>query len=106
MRVPETIRFVYRGELQPWVGGKDLILHTIGQVGVSGARYKAMEFAGPTIDKLPVEGRLTMANMAIEAGAKVGLFAVDDATRAYVEGRAKRPYTAFEPDADAATRRR
>jgi 3-isopropylmalate/(R)-2-methylmalate dehydratase large subunit len=60
-----------------------------------------MEFAGPTIDKLPVEERLTMANMAIEAGAKVGLFAVDDATRAYVEGRAKRPYTVYQPDADA-----
>jgi 3-isopropylmalate/(R)-2-methylmalate dehydratase large subunit len=101
MRVPETIRFVYHGELQPWVGGKDLILYTIGKIGVSGARYKAMEFVGPTIDRLPVEQRLTMANMAIEAGAKVGLFVVDEATRAYVDGRAKRPYTVYQPDEDA-----
>lgn len=102
MRVPATLRFVYRGELQPWVGGKDLILYTIGQIGVSGARYKAMEFAGPTIDGLSMAGRLTMANMAIEAGAKAGLFEVDEVTRAYVEGRAKRAYRVFEPDADAA----
>jgi 3-isopropylmalate/(R)-2-methylmalate dehydratase large subunit len=101
MRVPETLRLVYHGELRPWVGGKDLILRTIGQIGVSGARYKAMEFAGPMIDRLSVEGRLTMANMAIEAGAKTGLFEVDDATRAYLDGRAKRPYEVFHPDADA-----
>jgi 3-isopropylmalate/(R)-2-methylmalate dehydratase large subunit len=102
MRVPETIRIVYHGELQPWVDGKDLILYTIGQIGVSGARYMAIEFAGPTMDALSIEGRLTMANMAIEAGAKAGLFAVDDVTRAYVDGRAKRSYTSYEPDADAA----
>jgi 3-isopropylmalate/(R)-2-methylmalate dehydratase large subunit len=101
MRVPETIRIVYHGELQPWVGGKDLILYTIGQIGVSGARYMAIEFAGPTIDVLSMEGRLTMANMAIEAGAKVGLFAVDDVTRAYVDGRAKREYCAYDADPDA-----
>lgn len=101
MRVPETIRIVYQGELQPWVGGKDLILYTIGQIGVSGARYMAIEFAGPTMDALSMEGRLTMANMAIEAGAKVGLFAVDDVTRTYVDGRAKREYCAYDADPDA-----
>jgi 3-isopropylmalate/(R)-2-methylmalate dehydratase large subunit len=102
MRVPETIRIVYSGELQPWVDGKDLILYTIGQIGVSGARYKAIEFAGPAVDALSMDGRFTMANMAIEAGGKAGLFAVDDATRAYVDRRASRPYQVFEADADAA----
>jgi 3-isopropylmalate/(R)-2-methylmalate dehydratase large subunit len=101
MRVPETMRIIYHGELQPWVDGKDLILYTIGQIGVGGARYMAIEFAGPTMDALPIEGRLTMANMAIEAGAKTGLFAVDDATRAYVDGRAKRSYSVYEADPDA-----
>ncbi len=101
MRVPETIRVVYGGELQPWVGGKDLILYTIGQIGVSGARYKAIEFAGPTAAALSMAGRFTMANMAIEAGAKAGLFAVDRATLDYVEGRAGRPFTVYEADADA-----
>jgi 3-isopropylmalate/(R)-2-methylmalate dehydratase large subunit len=99
--VPETIRILYEGELQPWVGGKDLILHTIGQIGVAGARYKAIEFAGSTVEALTMDGRLTMANMAIEAGAKTGLFAVDDVTHAYVEGRATRPYNIFDADADA-----
>jgi 3-isopropylmalate/(R)-2-methylmalate dehydratase large subunit len=101
MRVPETIRIVYHGTLQPWVGGKDLILYTIGQIGVSGARYKAIEFAGPAVEEVPMSGRLTMSNMAIEAGAKAGLFAVDATTRAYVEGRTLRAYTVYEADADA-----
>jgi 3-isopropylmalate/(R)-2-methylmalate dehydratase large subunit len=101
MRVPETLRIVYHGALGPWVGGKDLILYTIGQIGVSGARYKAIEFAGPTIQALSMAGRFTMANMAIEAGAKVGLFAVDDVTRAYVDGRVKRPYHVYQADDDA-----
>ncbi len=101
MRVPETIRIVYHGTLRPWVGGKDLILYTIGQIGVNGANYKAIEFAGPTIDALSMDGRFTMANMAIEAGAKAGLFAVDETTRAYVEGRARRPYRVYPPDRDA-----
>jgi 3-isopropylmalate/(R)-2-methylmalate dehydratase large subunit len=101
MRVPETIRINYHGQLQPWVGGKDLILYTIGQIGVSGARYKAIEFAGPTMDALPMTGRFTMANMAIEAGGKTGLFAVDDTTRAYLEGRAARAFSTFEADPDA-----
>jgi 3-isopropylmalate/(R)-2-methylmalate dehydratase large subunit len=101
MRVPETIRVLYYGELQPWVGGKDLILYTIGQIGVSGARYKAIEFAGPAVDALSMDGRLTMANMAVEAGAKAGLFAVDDVTRAYVDPRATRSYQVYQADADA-----
>ena len=101
MRVPETIRIVYEGKLQPWVGGKDLILYTIGLIGVSGALYKAIEFSGPTIDALPLAGRFTMANMAIEAGAKAGLFLVDDKTRAYVDARTARDYTVYAPDPDA-----
>jgi 3-isopropylmalate/(R)-2-methylmalate dehydratase large subunit len=101
MRVPETIRINYHGELGSWVDGKDLILYTIGHIGVSGATYKAIEFAGPVVDALSMDGRFTMANMAIEAGAKAGLFAVDGATLAYVNGRAKRPYKVYEADADA-----
>ena len=101
MRVPETIRIVYTGALQRWVGGKDLILYTIGKIGVSGALYKAIEFCGQAIDSLSMAGRFTMANMAIEAGAKAGLFAVDDATRAYVDKRATREYTAYSSDPDA-----
>ncbi len=101
MRVPSTIKFVYNGELQPWVGGKDLILYTIGQIGVSGALYKSMEFTGPVIDALPMSGRLTMANMAIEAGGKAGLFTPDNTTLAYVQERAQRPYQVVSPDGDA-----
>jgi 3-isopropylmalate/(R)-2-methylmalate dehydratase large subunit len=106
LRVPQTMRFVYTGELQPWVGGKDLILYTIGQIGVSGALYRAMEFTGPVVSQLSMAGRLTMSNMAIEAGGKAGLFPVDDTTRAYVNaaqqrGSVKRDYTVYEADADA-----
>ena len=101
MRVPESIKFVYTGELQPWVSGKDLILYTIGQIGVSGALYKSMEFTGPVIDSLPMSGRFTMANMAIEAGGKAGLFTPDVKTLAYVDKRASRPYKVVKPVADA-----
>ncbi len=100
-KVPASLKFVYHGRLKPWVGGKDLILYTIGQIGVDGARYMAMEFAGPVIDTLPMSHRMTMANMAIEAGAKVGLMAPDEITRRYVESRAQRPYRFFASDADA-----
>lgn len=100
LRVPETIRIVYHGDLRPWVDGKDLILYTIGQIGVSGAHYKAIEFAGPTIDRLPMAGRFTMANMAIEAGAKAGLFAVDALTWEYLRGRTERGI-AYSADANA-----
>ena len=101
MRVPQTIKLVYTGERRPWVGGKDLILYTIGQIGVDGARYMAMEFTGPAIDSLPIDDRLTMSNMAIEAGGKAGLIAVDDITRAYLDGRAPRAYPELAADADA-----
>jgi 3-isopropylmalate/(R)-2-methylmalate dehydratase large subunit len=93
---------VYQGGLSAWVGGKDLILYTIGRIGVDGARYKAMEFAGPVIDGLPMSDRFTMSNMAIEAGAKVGLIAPDAVTEAYVKSRAKRPYTFYRSDEGAA----
>jgi 3-isopropylmalate/(R)-2-methylmalate dehydratase large subunit len=101
MRVPETMRFFYEGRLRPWVGGKDLILYTIGLIGVEGARYRAMEFAGPAIDMLPMDGRFTMSNMAIEAGAKAGLFHVDALTEAYVSARATRPFKVYASDRDA-----
>ncbi|TYO94458.1 3-isopropylmalate/(R)-2-methylmalate dehydratase large subunit [Desulfallas thermosapovorans DSM 6562] len=101
LKVPESIKFVYHGELPRWVGGKDLILYTIGQIGVDGALYMAMEFTGPAVESLDIEGRLTMANMAVEAGAKNGIVPPDEITRRYVEGRAKRPYTFYQSDPDA-----
>ena len=101
MKVPPTIKFAFNGRLRKWVGGKDLILYTIGKIGVDGARYSSMEFCGEAIDELPVEGRLTMANMAVEAGGKAGLFRVDDKTRAYLKGRTRRKYRSCEPDEDA-----
>ncbi|HWR04795.1 MAG TPA: 3-isopropylmalate dehydratase large subunit [Humidesulfovibrio sp.] len=82
-KVPPTIRVDIDGVLDPFVGGKDLILHVIGKIGVSGALYRALEFGGPVIDALSIEGRMTMANMAIEAGGKVGLFPADAKTLAY-----------------------
>ena len=85
MKVPPTIKFVYHGKLPKWVGGKDLILYTIGDIGVDGALYSVMEFTGEAIDDLPVDGRFTMANMAIEAGAKAGIFSVDDKTEEYIK---------------------
>ncbi len=100
-RVPASMKLVYHGQLKPWVGGKDLILYTIGQIGVDGARYMAMEFTGPVIERLGMSHRMTMANMAIEAGAKVGLIAPDNITREYVQGRAQRPYRFFTSDPDA-----
>jgi 3-isopropylmalate/(R)-2-methylmalate dehydratase large subunit len=101
MKVPPTIKFVYHGKLGKWVGGKDLILYTIGNIGVDGALYSVMEFTGEAIGALSMDGRFTMANMAIEAGAKAGVFRVDSKTLQYVKGRANRSYTAYEPDDDA-----
>ncbi|MFO8100597.1 MAG: 3-isopropylmalate dehydratase large subunit [Dehalococcoidia bacterium] len=101
MKVPPTIKFVYHGRLQPWVGGKDLILYTIGDIGVDGAHYAAMQFEGETIDSLPIDDRFTISNMAIEAGAKAGLFCVDEITLDYVNSRAHRQFEPVEPDADA-----
>ena len=96
LKVPPTIRFVYHGKLPRWVGGKDLILHTIGQIGVDGALYASMEFTGEAVAELSMEGRFTMANMAIEAGAKAGLFAIDEKTREYAAARARRHYAIYE----------
>jgi len=101
MKVPPTIKFIYNGNLGKWVGGKDLILYTIGDIGVDGALYAAMEFTGQAINELSMDGRFTMANMAIEAGGKAGIFRVDSKTLDYIKPRAKRPYTVYEPDADA-----
>jgi len=101
MKVPPTIKFVFDGKLGKWVSGKDLILYTIGQIGVDGALYASMEFTGDAIDALSMAGRFTMANMAIEAGAKAGLFKVDAKTLEYVKSRAKRKYTVYEADPEA-----
>ncbi len=100
MKVPPTIKLVYHGSLGEWVGGKDLILYTIGDIGVDGALYSAMEFTGEAIDDLSMDGRFTMANMAVEAGAKAGLFRVDNKTQLYIKSRAERPYNVYEPDND------
>ena len=100
-RVPETIKFVYTGKLNKWVGGKDIILYTIGDIGVDGALYNAMEFTGEGIEALSIDERLTIANMAIEAGAKSGIIAPDELTEAYVKGRAKRSYKLYYSDKDA-----
>lgn len=97
-RVPETIKFIYHGRRRRWVDGKDLILHTIGKIGVDGALYKAMEFSGEAIANLSMESRLTMANMAIEAGGKNGIIVPDKVTKEYVQSRAKRPYKFFQSD--------
>jgi 3-isopropylmalate/(R)-2-methylmalate dehydratase large subunit len=105
MKVPNTIKFVYHGKLRPWVGGKDLILHTIGAIGVDGALYCAMEFHGEAISALSMDGRFTMANMAIEAGGKAGIFPVDATTEAYVAAHppksGRRPIVRYRTDSDA-----
>jgi 3-isopropylmalate/(R)-2-methylmalate dehydratase large subunit len=101
MKVPPTIKLVYHGRARQWVSGKDLVLYTIGDIGVDGARYAAMEFCGEAIDSLSMDSRFTVANMAIEAGAKVGIFRVDNKTRAYINDRASRSYKFYEPDKDA-----
>ena len=101
MKVPQTIKFIFHGKLRKWVSGKDLILYTIGQIGVDGALYASMEFAGEAIDNLSMSGRFTMANMAIEAGGKAGLFKVDQKTLDYVNPRAKRKFTVYSPDEGA-----
>ena len=100
-RVPESMRFVYHGKRQPWVTGKDLILHTIGDIGVDGALYRAMEFTGEVIEGLSMDERFTMANMAIEAGAKNGVFEVDENTLTYLKGRALNPPRVYRADPDA-----
>ncbi|MFC2069312.1 3-isopropylmalate dehydratase large subunit [Chloroflexota bacterium] len=101
MKVPHSIKFIYHGSLPEWVGGKDLILYTIGNIGVDGALYSAMVFVGEAINALSMDGRFTMANMAIEAGAKAGLFEVDSKTCDYVNSRTERSYTIYESDEEA-----
>ncbi|MGM0651642.1 MAG: 3-isopropylmalate dehydratase large subunit [Bacillota bacterium] len=101
-KVPPTIRFEYNGKLSHWVSGKDLILLTIGEIGVDGARYRAMEFAGSVIDSLSMDGRLTMANMAVEAGGKCGYMQPDKVTFDYLEGRVDRDYFPVYSDSNAA----
>lgn len=101
MKVPPTIKIVYHGRVKKWVSGKDLILYTIGDIGVDGALYATMEFCGEAVDALSMDSRFTMANMAVEAGAKAGIFRVDNKTRAYLKERARRPYETYEPDEDA-----
>ena len=100
-KVPAAIRVVLTGMLPEHVSGKDVILHLIGKIGVDGALYKSLEFTGPGVASLTMDDRFTIANMAIEAGAKNGIFPVDDAVREYVASRTDRPWTAFEADADA-----
>jgi len=101
LKVPEVIKFVYYGKLQPWVGGKDLILYTIGKIGVDGALYSSMEFTGETISQLPMHGRFTMCNMAIEAGGKNGIIEPDETTLEYIKQRARHVYNVYQSDPDA-----
>ncbi|MFO7600970.1 MAG: 3-isopropylmalate dehydratase large subunit [Candidatus Desulfacyla sp.] len=101
LKAPATIRLIYEGRLRPWVGGKDLILHTLGLLGVEGAVYKSLEFTGEVVDRLSMAHRFTMANMAVEAGAKNGIFAPDETTRAYMTGRSDRPGRFYKSDPDA-----
>lgn len=100
-KVPGAIRFVLEGTLAPNVSGKDVILHIIGRIGVDGALYRSMEFVGDGVASLSMDDRLTICNMAIEAGAKNGIFEVDDVTRAYVKERVQHEYREYRADADA-----
>ena len=100
-KVPSAIKFNLTGKLNEYVMGKDVILHIIGMIGVDGALYKSMEFTGEGLKNLSMDDRLSMANMAIEAGAKNGIFAVDEITKAYQEGCVNREYTIYEADPDA-----
>ena len=100
-KVPSAIQFNLTGSLQKWVSGKDVILHIIGMIGVDGALYKSMEFTGEGLKNLTMDDRLCMANMAIEAGAKNGIFDVDEVTLEYVNGRVNRPFNTYKADPDA-----
>lgn len=101
LKVPESMKVVYSGKASEWVTGKDLMLATIGKIGVDGALYRAIEFTGEAISALPMDGRFSMANMAIEAGAKNGIFRPDASTLEYVKQRASREYTLYESDPGA-----
>lgn len=100
-KVPEAIKFELIGQPTRWVSGKDIILHIIGLIGVDGARYKSMEFTGPGIENLSMDDRFAMANMAIEAGGKNGIFPVDEKTKAYMDKASEKAYKAYEADDDA-----
>lgn len=100
-KVPSAIKFILKGKLNKFVSGKDVILHIIGKIGVDGALYKSMEFVGEGVSALTVYDRLTISNMAIEAGAKNGIFEVDEQTLAYVNERSNKPYTVYKADEDA-----
>lgn len=100
-KVPSALRFVLTGKPSKWVSGKDIILHIIGMIGVDGARYKSMEFVGDGIEHLTMDDRFTIANMAIEAGAKNGIFPVDKHTIQYMNEHSTKPYTIYEADEDA-----
>lgn len=100
-RVPESMKLIYNGKRNRWVFGKDLILFTIGRIGVDGALYRATEFTGSTIEQLPMSDRFTMANMAVEAGAKNGIIAPDKITEEYVMGRVERAYAIYASDPNA-----
>ncbi|MBM6969244.1 3-isopropylmalate dehydratase large subunit [Pseudoramibacter alactolyticus] len=100
-KVPSALKFNLTGSFKPNVSGKDLILHIIGMIGVDGALYKSMEFAGPGVASLTMDDRFTIANMAIEAGGKNGIFPVDEQTVAYIKEHSSKPYTVYEADADA-----
>src|SRR5690554_4804507 len=100
-KVPSALRFHLSGQLPAWVSGKDLILHIIGKIGVDGALYKSMEFGGEGLGSLSIDDRFTMANMAIEAGAKNGIFEVDDVTLAYIKSHSTRDYKVYKADEDA-----
>ncbi len=101
LKVPETIKFIYNGELNKWVGGKDLILYTISKIGVNGANYKIMEFSGEAIRKLSMDNRFTICNMAIEAGGKSGIIEADEITLGYLEGRTDKTFQTVKSDSDA-----
>lgn len=101
LRVPESIKIIYTGRINKWVGGKDLILATLGKIGVEGALYKAVEFEGEVIRNLNMEGRLTLCNMVVEAGGKNGIIAPDEITLRYIKERARRKYQVFESSPDA-----
>ena len=100
-KVPSAIKVTVTGKPKKYVSGKDLILHLIGMIGVDGALYQSLEFTGDVIENLTMDDRFTIANMAIEAGAKNGIFPVDDLAKAYMEAHSKRPYKVYEADADA-----
>ncbi len=102
LKVPEAISVVLKGKPRKWVSGKDVILYLIGQIGVEGARYQSLEFSGEGVSYLSMDDRFTIANMAVEAGAKNGIFPVDAKTVAYISEHGNKPYTAYEADEDAA----